>query len=70
MAWRQLRQLDKPIALLDAAGYFTPWLQALEHAAGEGFVDRFEIERLIVDARPAAVLAAVLAGIAAQGSIR
>ena len=68
MAWRQLGQLDKPIALLEVAGYFAPWLQALEHAAAEGFVDRFEIERLIVDTRPAAVLAAVLGGEVPPGS--
>jgi len=70
MAWRQLRQLDKPIALLDAGGYFAPWLQALEHAAAEGFIERFEIERLFVDARPAAVLAAALGGNAPPGSAR
>jgi uncharacterized protein (TIGR00730 family) len=70
MAWRQLGQLDKPIALLEVAGYFAPWLQALEHAATEGFVDRFEIERLIVDTRPAGVLAAVLGGEVPPGSAR
>jgi len=70
MAWRQLHQLDKPIALLDAAGYFGPWLRALEHAADEGFVERFEIERLVVDSDPAAVLAAVLGGKAARGDTR
>lgn len=67
MAWRQLHQLDKPIALLDAAGYFGPWLAALEHAAAEGFVDRFEIERLFVDARPAVVLETLLGALGAHG---
>jgi uncharacterized protein (TIGR00730 family) len=60
MAWRQLGQLAKPIALLDTAGYFGPWIAALEHASAEGFVDRFEIDRLCVDPRPARVLAHLL----------
>ena len=56
MAWRQLQQTDKPIALLDVNGYFQPLLAALAHAVAEGFLDPFEIERLIVDSRPDVVL--------------
>ncbi|MGD9600349.1 MAG: TIGR00730 family Rossman fold protein [Gammaproteobacteria bacterium] len=46
IAWRQLAQLDKPIAVLDVDGFFQPWLASLYHAADEGFVDRGEIERI------------------------
>ncbi len=60
MAWRQLRQLDKPIALLDVDGYFRPWLAALDHSIAEGFLDPIELDRLIIDARPATVLEALL----------
>lgn len=60
MAWRQLGRLDKPIGLLDVEGYFRPWLAALEHSAAEGFVDPSELDRLVIDARPDRVLAALL----------
>lgn len=66
MAWRQLHQIDKPIALLDVEGYFQPWLAALAHAAAEGFVEAGEIERLIVDARPDVVLDALLGEVDAR----
>ncbi|MCC7122380.1 MAG: TIGR00730 family Rossman fold protein [Gammaproteobacteria bacterium] len=66
MAWRQLRQIDKPIALLDIDGYFRPWLAALEHSVAEGFLDPIELDRLIIDARPLTVLEALLGACAAH----
>ena len=56
MAWRQLKQFDKPLGVLDTAGYFGPWFTALENAAAEGFVDNAEISRMIVDASVASLL--------------
>lgn len=57
IAWRQLKQLDKPIGLLDIDGYFGPWLQALRHAAAEGFVAAEEIDRLLIATTPTDLLA-------------
>ncbi len=50
IAWRQLHQLDKPIAVLDVEGYFQPWLASLRHAADAGFVDHGELAKLQVAA--------------------
>lgn len=47
IAWRQLRKLDKPIALLDIEGFFQPWQASLRHAVDEGFVDASELDRLL-----------------------
>lgn len=47
MAWRQLGQLDKAIALLDAGGYFTPFMSMLASAIDGGFLDQEEYDRLI-----------------------
>ncbi len=47
IAWRQLQQLRKPIAVLDVDGFFQPWLDSLRHAAQEGFLDESEITRII-----------------------
>ena len=69
MAWRQLRQFDKPIALLDVDGYFRPWLAALEHTIAEGFLDARETERLIVETHPVALLEALLGASAARGRV-
>ncbi|MGH8597840.1 MAG: TIGR00730 family Rossman fold protein [Gammaproteobacteria bacterium] len=48
IAWRQLRQLDKPIWVLDVERFFAPWLDALRHTAVEGFVAIEELDRLLV----------------------
>lgn len=48
MAWRQLGCIDKPVALLNTAGYFEPWLRTLDHAISEQFVDASERARLLV----------------------
>lgn len=47
MAWRQLGQLDKPIAVLDAGNYFAPFLALLAGAIDAGYLDRFEYDRLL-----------------------
>jgi uncharacterized protein (TIGR00730 family) len=51
MAWRQLGCIDKPIALLNTAGYFAPWLEVLRQAVKEGFLDQAEVSRLMVHDR-------------------
>jgi uncharacterized protein (TIGR00730 family) len=51
MAWRQLGCIDKPIALLNTAGYFDPWLGVLRQAVKEGFLDQAEVSRLMVHDR-------------------
>lgn len=60
MAWRQLRQLDKPIAVLDVDDYFKPWWALLDHVVAEGFADDAERRRLIVQSQPEALLETVL----------
>lgn len=57
IAWRQLRQLDKPIALLNVAGYFEPWLSAFRAAAAEGFLDPRVVAGLIIETDAAALVA-------------
>lgn len=47
VAWRQLKQLDNPIGVVDAAGFFAPWFDALEHSVARGFVDAGQIEGII-----------------------
>ena len=51
MAWRQLGCIDKPIALLNTAGYFDPWIGVLRQAVKEGFLDQAEVSRLMVHDR-------------------
>ncbi|MSR14359.1 MAG: TIGR00730 family Rossman fold protein [Gammaproteobacteria bacterium] len=57
IAWRQLRQLNKPIGLLNVDNFFAPWLGALAHAATEGFIAQAEIDGLLVAATPEELLA-------------
>jgi uncharacterized protein (TIGR00730 family) len=38
VTWRQLKLHNKPIGLLNVAGYFDPWLAWMEHAFAEEFI--------------------------------
>ena len=59
MAWRQLGCIDKPIALLNVAGFFDPWLALLHGIVSEGFLDDAEVARLIVVDEVPALFAAL-----------
>jgi uncharacterized protein (TIGR00730 family) len=48
--WSQLGLHDKPIGLLDVAGYWQPLLKLLDHAVTEGFLRADHRETLLVEA--------------------
>jgi len=50
--WRQLGYHDKPIGLLDAAGYFGPLLAFLRSSVAHGFMSDWQMELLRVDSDP------------------
>jgi uncharacterized protein (TIGR00730 family) len=54
--WRQLGLHQKPIGLLDVAGYFAPLLSYVDHAVAEGFVKREHRALLHVASDPASLL--------------
>jgi uncharacterized protein (TIGR00730 family) len=54
--WRQLGYHDRPIGVLDVAGYWAPLRSLVAHAIDEGFVDASELQRLVVDDDPARLL--------------
>ena len=62
--WLQLRLQDKPVGLLNVAGYFDSLLQFLEHAAYEGLIRREHRDLLRVEHTPARLLALLVADIA------
>ena len=66
LTWLQLRLQDKPVGLLNVAGYFDSLLQFLEHAASEGLIRREHRDLLCVEHTPARLLA-LLAADVAQG---
>jgi uncharacterized protein (TIGR00730 family) len=49
VTWNQLGYHDKPIGLLDVAGYFDPMLRFLEHAQVQQFVRPGQLDVLLVD---------------------
>ena len=57
LTWLQLRLQDKPVGLLNVAGYFDSLLQFLEHAASEGFIRRQHRDLLRVEHTPTRLLA-------------
>ncbi len=46
--WRQIGYHDKPVGLLDVAGYWQPLLALLRHTAEQGFMRRDLLDDLIV----------------------
>jgi hypothetical protein len=40
ITWKQLELHDKPVVLVDVAGYWTPLLELIEHAVVSGFAAR------------------------------
>ena len=54
--WRQLGYHDKPIGLLDAAGYFAPLLTSLRSSVAHGFMSEWQMGLLRVGSDPAALL--------------
>jgi uncharacterized protein (TIGR00730 family) len=63
-SWRHLGYHDRPIGLLDTAGYFRPLLALLGQAASAGFVTGDQIEMVTLDAEPEALLDSLAAGAA------
>ena len=62
VTWRQLGLHEKPIGLLDAAGYYQPLLAFLRRVAREGFVAAATVDALIVRADAESLLDALVAG--------
>ncbi|MBI3768253.1 MAG: TIGR00730 family Rossman fold protein [Deltaproteobacteria bacterium] len=56
ITWAQLGLHEKPIAVLDVAGYFAPFLMLLDHATEERFVRPEHRALVISDADPARIL--------------
>lgn len=54
--WLQLGLHDKPIGLLDVAGYWSHLVAFLDHTVAEGFLSRTALDALLVDDDPARLL--------------
>lgn len=57
LVWAQLGLHQKPVAVLNVAGFFTPLLAWLDHMVGERFLRAEQRAMLIVESDPAALLA-------------
>jgi uncharacterized protein (TIGR00730 family) len=68
LTWAQIGLHDKPIGLLDVAGFFTPLRQFLDHAARERFIRARHLDRLVVDDDSAALVGALEAEAARRRS--
>lgn len=62
ITWKQLRMHDKPILLLDIAGYWRPFREMMRHVVDGGFA-RGEHETLITPVERIADIPGVLAGL-------
>jgi hypothetical protein len=60
LTWAQIGLHDKPVGLLDAAGYFAPFVTFANHVAAEGFIAK-EHARLYVVEQEADTLVSRLA---------
>ena len=46
--WRQLGYHDKPVGLLNQAGYYDSLIEFLRHSASSGFIDRVQIDSIAI----------------------
>ena len=60
VTWNQLGIHDKPVGLLNVAGYFDTLLKYLRHAQREGFVRREHVDGIIVEDRPGPLIDALV----------
>ncbi len=56
VTWQQLGYHDRPIGVLDTAGFYRPLLELLVHIRDAGFVGAAQVERLRVDSAPERLL--------------
>jgi uncharacterized protein (TIGR00730 family) len=61
LTWAQLGFHQKPIGLLDVAGYYDPLLALCDRAVAEGFLSHRNRELLLAHTEPAAILDALIA---------
>jgi uncharacterized protein (TIGR00730 family) len=61
LTWAQLGIHDRPVGLLNIAGYFDPLLAWIDHTVAEGFLRAQHRSALLVGEEPEALLDAVLA---------
>ena len=59
VTWNQLGLHDKPVGLLNVAGFFDTLLGYLRHIQGEGFVRREHLDGIIVEEDPARLIVAL-----------
>jgi uncharacterized protein (TIGR00730 family) len=56
LTWAQLGLHQKPIGILNLAGFFDPLLELMRHASREGFIQSRNLERVVTAAAPSALL--------------
>ena len=56
MSWNQLEIMDKPVALLNTAGFYDQLVAFLKHTVEQHFVREEHYNNLIVDSNPAELL--------------
>ena len=59
VTWNQLGIFDKPVGLLNVAGYFDTLLHYLRHVQNEGFVRREHVDAIIVEDQPGRLIDAL-----------
>ena len=59
LTWNQLGLHDKPVGLLNVAGYFDALLAYLRHVQGEGFVRGEHVDGILVDDDPGRLIEAL-----------
>ncbi len=58
--WRQLGYHDKPVGILNAAGYYDGLLGFLDHSVRQGFMGEWQMGLVRAGTEPAALLAALV----------
>ncbi len=68
LTWAQIGLHDKPIGMLDVAGYFAPFVTFARHVAEEGFIAREHESLYVVEAEPDTLVSRLAAFAPSKGA--
>jgi len=52
LTWKQLRLMDKPVAILNVHGFFDPLIAMMESMVEHGFLEKAQLDHLIIAKDP------------------
>ncbi|RJS91085.1 TIGR00730 family Rossman fold protein [Salinisphaera sp. Q1T1-3] len=66
VTWGQIGWHEKPVGLLDVAGFYQPLVTCMRHMRDQGFVAETHVERIVVEAEPTPLVETLFSRVAVR----